>query len=69
MTKETKTTVREYDKEGKLIRETVTEIKELEPDNITLGDNEWWKHTITRTDKISCSPPLDAVTVTCRNDT
>lgn len=51
MTKETKTTVREYDKDGKLIKETVTEIKEAGSDNITLNGNEWWKQAITCTDK------------------
>lgn len=70
MTKETKTTVREYDKEGKLIRETVTEIKESKPDSITLDGNEWWKQALTCTDKTTPTPfTTDAITVTCQNNT
>lgn len=69
MTKETKTTIREYDKDGKLVKETVTEIKETEPDGITIDGNEWWKHAITCTDKANPILPTDTITVTCRNDT
>jgi hypothetical protein len=38
-------TVYEYDKEGKLVKKTVTEKHEEEHPNTSLNHDDWWKNT------------------------